>query len=259
MKAGVRILKLASHLVVMLWLGLYLAWPGLQASVEVPAAEPSARIQPRPEEPAQRPEPPDSAASEPEPPRPTRVSQAEISEGARLLDAAGRFPPLSSSYEDFPSFTDYARAMAALGARFVVVRERAIVGSIDPQTAAIGEPSIDRGFSPRARDYTGEPGLARLARAARERFGASAVVMMLVPREIDAGLFGGIARALSHRGESHDGLREIRARYERGPGGRVRLRVDSAVRMDGTRLGMDLLFDLSQIAQLAEGAPEPRA
>ena len=83
--------------------------------------------------------------------------------------------------------------------------------------------------------------------------------MMLVPRELDAGLFGGIARELSRRGESHVDFREITARYQRGPGGGVRLRVDAAVRLDGSRLGMDLLFDLTEIARLGSANPEPSA
>lgn len=243
-----RALRLACHGVVLVWLGSVLAWPEPRA--EAPDAPPQqARIQPRPE-----PAPP---AASPATPRP--VSAREVVEGSRFLEAAGRFPVLSSSYEDFASFAAYARAMAALGARFVVVRDREIVGSVDPETGSVGGPELPRAFSPRARDYTGEPGLAALARVARERFGESSVVMMLVPREIDAGLFGGIAGALARQGQSHLEFREILARYERGPSGGVRLRIEAAVRLDGSRLGMDLLFDLGQIARVGAALPEPRA
>jgi hypothetical protein len=137
--------------------------------------------------------------------------------------------------------------MASLGARFVVVRRREIVATADLESGALHEAAVGSGFSPRARDYTGEPGLTALARAARERFGGGAVVMMLVPRPVDAGLFGGIARALSERGEHHDGFREILGRYERSPAGGVRLRIDAAVRRDGARLPLELLFDLGEI------------
>jgi len=143
--------------------------------------------------------------------------------------------------------------MSSLGARFVVVRRRQIVGSIDLETAAIGDAAVGAAFSPRARDYTGEPGLAKPARRARERFGQGAVVMMLVPREIDAGLFGGIARRLAESGDHHDAYREIRGRYERANGG-VRLRVEAGIRSDGTRVAMDLLFDLDAIVRAREAA-----
>ena len=86
---------------------------------------------------------------------------------------------------------------------------------------------------------------ASTARAARERFGSDAVVMMLVPRAVDAGLFGGISRALAGRGDDHQAYREIRGRYQRRPGGGVRLRVDRGTRLDGSEVAMDLLFDLA--------------
>jgi len=158
---------------------------------------------------------------------------------------------LSCTYEDFASFDAYARAMAGLGARFVVVRQRRIVAAIDPATSRFEETEVAAlggSFSPRARDYTGEPALAPLTRAARERFGAGAVVMMLVPREVDAALFGGIARALASRGDHHEAYREIRGRYQRAPAGGLQLRVDRATRTDGGEVAMDLLFDLAEVA-----------
>jgi hypothetical protein len=72
--------------------------------------------------------------------------------------------------------------------------------------------------------------------------------MMLVPRDLDAGLFGGLARLLAERGERRERVREIRGRYERAPGGGVWLRVEAAVRGDGSTVSMDALFDLGQIA-----------
>jgi hypothetical protein len=203
---------------------------------------------PPPEEPPVREPKPSPASPSPSAPPARRVGQAELVEGTALLDGAGEFPALSCSYEDFAGFRGYARAMAALGARLVVVRDREIVGAIDLETGAFGAASLGPGFSPRARDYTGEPGLASLARAARQRFGDRAVVMMLVPRVLDAGLFGGLARLLAERGERREGVREIRGRYERGPGGGVWLRVEAAVRSDGSAVRIDALFDLGQIA-----------
>jgi hypothetical protein len=140
--------------------------------------------------------------------------------------------------------------MTRLGARFVVVRSREIVGTVDLETGATGS-FAGGAFSPRARDYTGEPGLAPLARAARESYGERSVVMMLVPRRLDSGLFGGLARALAEQGEPHGGLREIRGRYERGPAGGIRLRLEEAVRRDGTSIPLEALFDLGQIAGAA--------
>ncbi len=252
--------------VVALWIGAYLASQvGPAAPVEATeVAESAARVQPRPLEPPRRPPEPREAktakpaappepSAEPEPtpepgPKPARLGAAEVEEGDRILAGGGDFPVLSCTYEDFPSFDHYARAMAALGARFVVVRQRRIVAAIDPASGRFEEARVDAGFSPRARDYTGEPALAPLARAARERFGGGAVVMMLVPRTIDAGLFGGISRALAGRGEAHQAYREIRGRYQRAPGGGVRLRVDRGTRLDGSEVEMDLLFELAGLA-----------
>ncbi len=262
MNAAPRALAVASRVAVVLWVGIYLAWPGRDAALE-PALEPAvARVHPVREEPKPKAPPPPEPAPAVEPPAepppaapaPTRVGRAELAAGADLLDGSGDFPVLSCSYEDFRSFDAYARAMAGLGARFVVVRNREIVGGVDLETGSIGAAALGRAFSPRARDYTGEPGLAALTRSARGRFGGGAVVMMLVPRAVDAGLFGTIARILAGRGERPDAYREIRGRYERGPGGGVRLRVDAALRRDGSELPMDLLFDLNEIARLGTPA-----
>jgi hypothetical protein len=73
--------------------------------------------------------------------------------------------------------------------------------------------------------------------------------MMLVPRRIDAALFGGIARALEARGRAPEAYREILARYERGPGGRLRLRVEKAITRDGREEPLPLLFDLQSLAR----------
>jgi hypothetical protein len=219
----------------------------------VPEPRPARPAEPPPAPPEAAPAPPEPVAPEPEPappePAATRVSQADLRQGQGLLEGGGAFPALSFGYDAFPSFADYARAMVALGARFVVVRHRAIVGSVDLDSRAVDTAPLGRGFSPRARDYTSEPGLAPLARAARERFGSGAVVMMLVPRALDAGLFGGLARVLSEQGQPHAALREVRGSYERAPGGGVRLRVERAVRRDGTAVPVRAVFDLDRIAR----------
>jgi len=72
--------------------------------------------------------------------------------------------------------------------------------------------------------------------------------MMLVPRRLDAGLFGGIARALEARGRRPASYRQIRARYERGPRGGLRLRIETAVGRDGREESLRLLFDLDRLA-----------
>jgi hypothetical protein len=223
-------------------------------ALETPEPKPAPEPEP-PAEPEPAPEPVVRAEPKPEPPEPEepavqRVESADLASGGALLDGSGGFPVLSFGYDDFPSFRSYARAMTRLGARFVVVRQREIVGTVDLDSGAVG---AFRGgaFSPRARDYTGEPGLAPLARAARETHGDRSVVMMLVPRRLDAGLFGGLARVLAERGEPHARLREIRGRYERAAGGGIRLRLEEAVRRDGTRIPMEALFDLAQIAGAA--------
>jgi len=184
---------------------------------------------------------------------PHRVASADFAEGEVLLDAAGDFPVLSLSYDAFPSFGAYARAMRRLGARFVVVRSRDILGEIDLESGAIAFSALGGSFSPRARDYSDEPDLARMARTLRKRFGPKAVVMMLVPRSLDAGLFGGVARALEQRGEVRESLREIQGRYERGASGGVQLRLEGALRSDGSRIALDAVFDLTQIQRAGRG------
>ncbi|MBW2667427.1 MAG: hypothetical protein JRE13_14145, partial [Deltaproteobacteria bacterium] len=224
------------------------------------AAETVARVRPVFKEPAElaRAEPPREELPEPErapeaepEARPrheiaTRVIAGDLRSGDALLGGGG-FPVLSCSYSSFPSFRAYARAMSALGARFVVVQHREIVGGVDVETGLVRDASGLAAFSPRARDYTSEPGLSFLARAMRDRFGAAAVVMMLVPRSVDAGLFGRIARFLEERGEHHQDYREIRGRYERSGSG-ILLRVESGLRRDGREVAIDLLFDLADIA-----------
>lgn len=254
MNEGRRALRLTCQLAVALWIGLYLAWPSSEGLSE--AVERIARVMPRPEPPEAQGSP---ATEEPSDPSgsdavPRAVGKDELAEGARWLDGDGRFPALSCSYEDFDSFPAYARAMTALGARFVVVRHRSVVGALDIERGWLEASALDASFSPRARDYSGEPALARLSDEARERYGEGAEVMMLVPRELDAGLFGGIARALAEQGRAPDELQEIRGRYQRAPDGGIRLRVDGAVSRDGTPVSLDLLFDLGDIARAGAAA-----
>jgi len=272
MSGAARTFRWISHGAVAIWGFALLVSSHFDTAIppEVKASEePVARVRPVPKEPAVEiaaeeppaaPEsPPEPEISDPDPARPepprvvtTRVENGDVTRGAALL-GGGAFPALSCSYESFPSFVAYAREMAALGARFVVVRRRQVVGSIDVESGAVGAPVLDVAYSPRARDYTGEPGLSPLARSARDHFGSGAVVMMLVPRQFDAGLFGGIARVLAERGDRHDAYREIRGRYERGDRG-IQLRVYSGVRLDGTRVDLDVSFDLGEIARLPGAA-----
>lgn len=269
MSPGERAFAWGSRLAVAGWaIALFALQPGAAPEIALePPAETVARVTPLPQEPASEapaepepeaqpePEPQARPAAEPRPeppaePRPERalpVVASDLRSGDALL-GGGAFPVLSCSYDSFPSFRAYARAMSTLGARFVVVHQREIVGRVDVETGLVREAAGLAAFSPRARDYTGEPGLSFLARAMRERFGAAAVVMMLVPRSVDAGLFGSIARVLEERGERHEDYREIRGRYERAGGG-VRLRVESGLRRDGREVALDLLFDLSDIAR----------
>lgn len=256
-----RGLRLACHAAVAAWSALLLADSVRPLSEPLAEKLPLARVRPVLERPhateRPRPEPPPKLEHAGEPPElaaqpePMPVGPTEVARGEALLDAGGSFPVLNFDYEAFPSFRSYARAMVRLGARFVIVDRREIVSGLDIETGAIAEFSGAARFSPRARDYTGEPGLDAPARAARERFGERAVVMMLVPRSLDAGLFGGLARVLDESGQSRDALREIRGRYERAAGGGVHLRVDAALRRDGRSVPIETLFDLGQIAGAA--------
>jgi len=254
-------LRLASRAVAASWLGATLAFLGASLPTGDPVREATARLATIPvaseareiagEEPTAAPQP--RAAS----PELLRIGAAEKARGNAIL-GGGAFPVLVAGYADFPSFRDYALAMDALGARLAVVRGRRIVGSVDLGAGEVDARPLAGAFSPRARDYADEPGLAALANAARTRFGAGAEVMMLVPREIDAGIFGGIAEALSRRGDDPDAYRQVEARYLRAPGRGVWLQVDAAVRRDGSRVPLDLVIDLGAAAASASG-PAARA
>jgi hypothetical protein len=243
-------LRLASRAVAAAWLGAALALLGSSRGASDTAREATARIEAIRLEGEVREIAAKAPAMEPardDGPEPLRIGAAEIERGNAVL-GGGAFPVLVAGYGDFPSFRDYALAMQGLGARLAVVRARRIVGSADLGRVEVQAEPLAGAFSPRARDYADEPELAALARAARERFGAGAEVMMLVPRAIDAGIFGGIAGALARLGGGPDAYREVQAHYLRAPGGGVWLRVDAAVRRDGSRVPLDLLIDLAAAA-----------
>lgn len=236
--------------------------PNEVAEIPEPIAEPPASeiLEPEPapapvaQVPSETPLPaapdPAPAARLESPPLPVqRVAEADVARGGTLLSGDDGFPVLESRYEGFGSFREYARAMQNLGSRFVVVNRRAIVGTIDPWTLEPGALGDASALSPRARDYAGETALLPASRAARRRHGNRAEIMMLVPRRIDAALFGGIARALEARGREPGAYRQILARYERGPGGQLRLRVESAVARDGRTEPLPLLFDLQSLTR----------
>ena len=237
-------MSFACRAVVVVWIAGYLAWSAGGAPIEplvAPARVTFEAAEARVREPEAK-------------PVPTPVTAAGVEQGEALLDAPGSFPALTCRYDRFEGFTHYARAMHALGARFVVVRQRRIVGEWDLAAGKLREPTLGGAYSPRARDYSEEPALRDVASRARTEFGAGAEVMMLVPRVLDAGLFGGVATALRERGDSHHAYRELRGRYQRGSGGGVQIVIEDGLRPDGSVAPIDLVFDLAEIAAVAEGA-----
>ena len=216
-----------------------------ETAPETPPTE--SESEPSPERAEVRPEPP-AATESADVAAPQSLSASDVRRGDAWLSSGGSFPVISASYDGLQSFRRYAEAMVGLGGRFVAVSQQRIVGEVDLETGTLRAPSLDRPFSPRARDYTGEPALAGPARRVRARYGDDAVIMRLVPRAVDAGLFGAIARELSNRGEGPEAFRQVEGRYERGPGGGLHLRLQSAQRLDGSRLALSSVFDLSRIA-----------
>lgn len=211
---------------------------------------PRVRLQAVRVEPPAAPEPP-PAPAEPTAPADgieTEITASDLDRGTELLAVGGRFPVISASYDGLRTFARYAAAMTAIGGRFVVVVHRAIVAEIDLASGVMRDAALDRAFSPRARDYTDEPALADPARRVRERFGPAAEIMLLVPRALDAGLFGGIARELAALGDGHDAYREIEGRYERASDGSLRFRLLSGLRIDGRRVPLSAVFDLGAIS-----------
>jgi len=258
--SALRLLRPLCVSVAMLWLAAYFAYSAREHATSAEALVELSRIA-LPLEPPAAPESKPQADSIPERSPHDAVANVgsdELAVGERLLAANGSFPVLSAGYDDFRSFRSYARAMHALGARFVVIRDREIVGAADLERGRLEATGSLAGFSPRARNYTGEPALSALTRHARERYGEGAVIRMLVPRKLDAGLFGGIERQLADRGDAYDRYTELRGRYLPAPDGSARFRVESALRTDGTEVALELLFDLGQIAG-AEADREPRA
>jgi hypothetical protein len=257
----VRLLGSGSRIAVMAWLlALAAGLPAAEAPpTDAPAADPPrVRLRPvavGPSGPAVVAAPPAGPPASralapqaaPPPERSSVPDAAAIAEGDALLSGEGRFPVIHASYDDFQGFARYAAAMGELGGRFVVVRQREIVAEVDIASAAIRDTALDRAFSPRARDYSDEPALAEPVRRARERFGADAEIMLLVPRPLDAGLFGGIARELAARGFGPGDFREVEGRYERGAGG-LRFRLVSGRRMDGGQVELPAVFDLAALA-----------
>jgi hypothetical protein len=218
---------------------------GPRAAVR-PVARPPSAVAVAEREPEPVPAPAEPAA-ETSSERAIEPRRADVAHGESLLSGDGAFPALHTSYEGLFGFGEYAAAMQSRGARFVVVRRGRVLAGIDPETGHTREVP-DGEFSPRARDYTGEPALAHATHAARERFGSGAAVMLLVPRTLDAGLFGGIARALADRGDAHDAFRFFEARYTRTAQGGFALHVDAGERLDGRRTPLALVFDLDRLS-----------
>ena len=258
MKGSEQGLAVLSTAIVLLWMGGYLAYAG---RLSLAPTEPMIAL--APVHPAPTPEPappaprapihaevdePDVEDSEATAIAPEPVGEAGLAMGRELLSSGGAFPALNATYEDFGSFHEYARSMLRLGARFVVVRDHRIVGAADVETGALSNFEFGAAFSPIPRDYSHEPALARLGDAVRKRYGPGSRVKMLLPRDLDAALFGGIALVLAARGEAPDAYSEIQGRYEPATDGRVWFRVESGTRSDGASVALPRLLDLSALA-----------
>ena len=249
-----RGMALLSTLVVVSWATGYFAWAGSslappalrQASVE-PVPHPPAPELSGPNEPVA-----DLVAPPLAEPAPRPVGERGLALGRELLSSGGAFPALNASYERFGSFREYARSMQRLGARFVVVRDRRIVASADIERADVAEFDSEVAFSPIPRDYSSEPALRETARVARREHGSAARVQMLLPRHLDAGLFGGIAEVLEERGEVPSLYTEIRGFYEPAAGGGVWFRIESGTQSDGLEVELSRSFDLSALARAGE-------
>ncbi len=253
MSLGERGLAAVSHLIVASWIIGYLAYQGWETGSELTdaqrAAPPSAPVHSTPVSPSPGSPAGPSAAAAPEP-----VSKQALALGRELLASGGAFPALNATYEDFSSFRRYAQSMLDLGARFVVVRDRRIVGQADIETGIVSPFENGASFSPIPRDYSHEPALVTATAAVRREHGRGAQVKMLLPRDLDAGLFGGIAEALAARGEAPELYTEIQGRYEPASGGGVWFRIESGTRSDGETISLSRVFDLSALA-----GTEPRS
>jgi len=241
---ALRLLAKLTALAYLAW-GLALAAPDGQEQSRLTAAPVERLLKLAALAPLPEPEP--APAPEASKPRSVVASTADVTRGEALLAGERPFPALSASYAAYGSFQQYAASMVRLGARFVVVRSRAVVGSADLRSGRFGKVAALAGFSPRARNYTDEPALRTLARAAQQRYGAGASLRMIVPRRLDAALFGALARAIEAQGSSLADLREIRGRYHPSAAGGIVLATESLVTRAGKVLPFALRIDLSRV------------
>jgi len=209
---------------------------------------------PRPE-----PEPIEVAVSEAPPPStasPTVVADARVlAAGTRALEDEGSLAPLLMDY-DAVGFADYVDLLRGLGATAVVISGDAdVVGEIDLTSGEISTFRAERPYSPRARDYSDEPEVARtIARVRRELHDESVTILVAVPANVDALLLGALIEKLETLGLDPDGFREFTGRYEQAGGTGLVAHIEHGTTHDGRRHDLGVRVDIGSLARYSRAS-----
>lgn len=163
----------------------------------------------------------------------------------------GGFPPISARYAHL-GFPVYAAAMERVGGRFFLFDGVDLRAEIDRPSGHLLpiEPQRLRGLSPRSRDLSDEPALARYpAEAARARGPAPYRVVLLVPAPVDQAIVGAIAQTLEGRGIDPSDFTAFEARYHQTSGGELILHIDAGRLARGGTILVDVAVNLSRAMQ----------
>jgi hypothetical protein len=219
---------------------------------EVIAAFENSKPPPRPE-----PEPIEVSVGEDPPPdteSPTVVASARLlAAGARALEEEGSLPPLLMDY-DAVGFAHYVELLRGLGATAVVISGDAdVVGEIDLTSGEISAFRAERPYSPRGRDYSDEPEVARtIARARRELDDESVTILVAVPADVDALLLGALIVKLESLGLEPGGFREFTGRYEQADGAGLVAHIEHGITHDGRRHELGVRVDIGSPAHTSQ-------
>ena len=221
---------------------------------DVMAASKNAKPPPRPE-----PEPIEVAVSEAPPPDtaspPVLASAGLLAAGARALQEEGSLPPLLMDY-DAVGFAHYVEILHGLGATAVVISgEAEVLGEIDLTSGEISAFHAEHPYSPRGRDYSDEPEVARtIARVRRELDDESVTVLVAVPANVDALLLGALIAKLESLGLDPAGFREFTGRYEQADGTGLIAHIEHGITHEGRRHALGVRVDIGSLARYSRAS-----
>jgi len=219
---------------------------GLREIVE--EAPPQEQEQPETTEPASTPEDnhEDKQLQEQEPPK--NVANTRASESAGKGQKRGSFPPLTADYRKTLGFTQYARDMAAIGARFFVFDKtrRKLTAEVALDSKEFRPVGILYGLSPRSRELPKEKELDMFLEEAQREYGASQyTILMLVPAWFDTSLVETIGAEVSKQNLNVDDFSRFLGEYRKN-GSSFMLKVHSGILTTGERKPLSATIWLGQ-------------